>query len=246
MPTPRLRIFAGPNGSGKSTIKNILEPELIYLYVNADDLEREGASGSIDLSVFNLNLSEPDFHDFYSTHQLIINQGMVDQVNNFTLVNDVLWIDQITLNSYHASVIADFIRHQLLEAQASFTFETVMSDPSKVDFIKKARALGYRTYLYFVTTEDPEININRVAIRVDDGGHNVTPEKIRSRYDRCLALLPNAIQVTNRAYLFDNSGSEAVLEAEITEGAIVEYKIDEVHYWCFDAIDVLVDLANQP
>lgn len=38
-------MFAGPNGSGKTTIKHILAPELIYTYVNADDLEREAKEG---------------------------------------------------------------------------------------------------------------------------------------------------------------------------------------------------------
>ena len=67
-----------------------------------------------------------------------------------------LCLNGMEMNSYHASVIADYIRHKLLERGASFTFETVMSDRSKVDFICKARAAGYRTYLYFVATETPK------------------------------------------------------------------------------------------
>ena len=35
---PRLRMFAGPNGSGKSTIKDILPPEWLGVYVNADEM----------------------------------------------------------------------------------------------------------------------------------------------------------------------------------------------------------------
>ncbi|MGS0753669.1 hypothetical protein ACVBEH_02230 [Roseateles sp. GG27B] len=38
---PRLRVFAGPNGSGKSTIQELLRPEWIGIYVNADDMERQ-------------------------------------------------------------------------------------------------------------------------------------------------------------------------------------------------------------
>ncbi len=36
----RLRMFAGPNGSGKSTIKDMLPPERLGVYVNADDIEK--------------------------------------------------------------------------------------------------------------------------------------------------------------------------------------------------------------
>ncbi|HSI50226.1 MAG TPA: hypothetical protein VLA61_18290 [Ideonella sp.] len=37
---PRLRVFAGPNGSGKSTIHELLRPEWIGAYVNADEIEK--------------------------------------------------------------------------------------------------------------------------------------------------------------------------------------------------------------
>ena len=58
----------------------------------------------------------------------------------------------VSMNSYFASVITDFIRQRLLDKRQSFTFETVMSHPSKVAFLKEAQALGYRTHLYFVST----------------------------------------------------------------------------------------------
>jgi replication-associated recombination protein RarA len=37
---PRLRIFAGPNGSGKTTIKTIIRPELLGVYINPDEIEK--------------------------------------------------------------------------------------------------------------------------------------------------------------------------------------------------------------
>ena len=84
-------------------------------------------------------------------------------------------------NSYWASVIADFIRHQLLAARISFTFETVMSSSDKIDFLKKAQSQGFRTYLYYVATNNSAINIARVANRVLLGGHSVSEEKIITR-----------------------------------------------------------------
>ena len=38
---PRLRMFAGPNGSGKSTFKKILRPELLGIYINPDEIEKD-------------------------------------------------------------------------------------------------------------------------------------------------------------------------------------------------------------
>jgi predicted ABC-type ATPase len=47
-----------------------------------------------------------------------------------------------------ASAISDYIRQQLLDAGISFTFETVMSDRSKIELLALAKAKGYRVYVY--------------------------------------------------------------------------------------------------
>lgn len=106
-----------------------------------------------------------------------------------------------------------------------------MSSPDKVAFLQKAQALGYRIYLYFVATEDPDINVARVKYRVQTGGHPVAEEKIRSRYLRSLALLSDAITFTDRAYIFDNSGHSRVWIAEITNGIEMEAKTNEIPAW---------------
>jgi len=41
-----------------------------------------------------------------------------------------------------------------------------MSSPDKVNFLHRAKDAGFRVYLYYVATENPEINISRVAHRV--------------------------------------------------------------------------------
>ncbi len=34
-------MFAGPNGSGKSTIKSVIEPSLLGVYINPDEIEKD-------------------------------------------------------------------------------------------------------------------------------------------------------------------------------------------------------------
>ncbi len=87
----------------------------------------------------------------------------------------------------------------------------------KIAMLEKSQQSGYRNYLYFVATDDPLINISRVKHRVKSGGHDVPTEKITTRYYRSLDLLWAAIKRTNRAYIFDNSGSNLLWLAEITE-----------------------------
>lgn len=67
-------------------------------------------------------------------------------------------------------------------------------------------------------SDSPEINIDRVSNRVNKGGHRVNLKKIISRYKQTLENLPYAIKYSSRVYLFDNSGKEIKLIAEIFEG----------------------------
>lgn len=66
-PTPRLRMFAGPNGPGKSTIKSVLAPELLGLYINPGELQKAiQDSGAIDLAQFDIETPAADPRAFYS------------------------------------------------------------------------------------------------------------------------------------------------------------------------------------
>ena len=111
-----------------------------------------------------------------------------------------------------------------------------MSSPDKVAFLRQAQARGYRTYLYYVATEDPAINISRVENRVRQGGHAVPKDKIIERYYRSLDLLFDAIRYTNRAYLFDNSRHGQIWLAEVTDGIELEMKSTTMPVWFKSAV----------
>jgi len=104
-----------------------------------------------------------------------------------------------------AQLIARFLREELLKYRRRFSFETVFSHPSNLDITRRAAEAGYKVYLYFVSTESPEINKFRVQYRVTQHGHNVPEDKIESRYKRSLELLFDAAQIVYRAFFFDNS-----------------------------------------
>src|SRR5687768_17536329 len=59
--------------------------------------------------------------------------------------------------------------------------------------------------IFFVALEEPRLNVERVRQRVALGGHSVPEDRIIARYDRSLALLPQAIEQSDRTVLFDNS-----------------------------------------
>lgn len=237
-------MFAGPNGSGKSTIKEQIPANLIGIYINADEIEKEArTSGFVDLGQFGIATTLEDMQGFFTKHSLFQKAGLQEQAKLVGLDGQRVDFRAVQLNSYYASVISDFIRHGLLDQNISFTFETVMSFKDKVEFMQQAQAKGYRTYLYFVATESPDVNINRVANRVGDGGHNVAKEKIVERYYRSLALLPSAVAASDRAYVFDNSGAQSVLLAEITNGTDLQFHQEEIPEWFMDAYVTAVTSA---
>ena len=220
-PPPRLRLFGGPNGSGKSTLKGmfrgdgpILRPFHLGVYLNPDDIEREWKLAGLQLQDFRVPEDRSGLCDFLSRHPLVVRSGQVDRIGSLRIADGILGPGDLVVDSYLASALTEYFRRALLGQQVTFSFETVMSSRSKLDFLAEAREAGYRTYLYFVGTVDPDINVSRVRSRVAANGHSVPEDKIRSRYFNSMKLLYEAIQRADRAYIFDNSGAKSILVAE--------------------------------
>jgi len=104
-----------------------------------------------------------------------------------------------------AQSIADFQREHCLIEGIDFSFETVMSHPSKIAVMEEARRRGFDVTLFFVSIADPRINVARVHSRVLAGGHDVPDERILARWHRTMAALPLAALVASRTVVFDNT-----------------------------------------
>ena len=115
------------------------------------------------------------------------------------------------VNAYHASFISSYLANKLFETGQSFCFETVMSHESKLDLFHLAKSFKYKTYLYFVFTDNPELNIARVKLRAAAGLHDVDANKVKERYERTFELLPEALKTADEAYIIDNSFEPTVI-----------------------------------
>ena len=237
---PRLRLFAGPNGSGKSTLKQRLPAQWLGHYLNPDDLERELRQVPL-LNVARFNLPVPDAEAvtaFCRAHPLAAAANLTAPTARISAEADGVRFAGIGINSYVASVLSDWLRQQLIATGQSFTFESVMSAPAKLDTLRQARAAGFRVYLYYVSTVSAQLNVARVRQRVAEGGHNVAEDKIRERYERSLDLLLPAVRLTDRAFIFDNSGTGAdfKLLAEVTDGRELTIKETLLPDWFARAV----------
>ena len=229
-------MFAGPNGSGKSSLKSYLPEPLLGIYLNPEEIEQSVKEcGYVDLMGFGIQTTAAEVLPLLVGSEFLIQNGLEESARSLSFANGRLCFPSGVINSYFASVVADFLRHRLLAEQRTFTFETVMSHPGKVQLLQRAQEAGYRTYLYYVATDDPAINVSRVENRVRLKGHPVPPDLVEKRYHRSLDLLMPAIRHTNRAYIFDNSTDNAdhnhTWLAEITEGRRLELKTDQIPAW---------------
>ena len=212
-----MRVFAGPNGSGKTTIIKSLQGTIPFgVYINADDIELQLKESKILLfNTFQLNVTQNQMQHFFKESTFSpVKRNEHDLWSKVTVEKNILKINT-TVNSYLAADIAEFIRQQLVLSQISFSYETVMSHKSKIDFLKYARSQGFKVYLYYIATEDPEINIGRVNVRVAQNGHFVNPETVTDRYYKSLGQLREALKNSDDAYFWDNSGVASLLIADI-------------------------------
>jgi len=92
-----------------------------------------------------------------------------------------------------------------IKAEKSFAFETVFSTVQVPEFIKQAKLKGYKINLHYIATENHDINVSRVAKRVNEGGHDVPKQRIIERYSKSLAILPELLRCVDEAILYDNS-----------------------------------------
>lgn len=113
----------------------------------------------------------------------------------------------LQIGPYEAADMAAALRGALIDQGESFVFETVLSDPvgAKVEMLARCTAKSYQVVLFFIEIADVRTSIDRVSMRVSQGGHDVPVEKLQSRFARTQANLRRAIERLPHVLVYDNS-----------------------------------------
>jgi len=149
------------------------------------------------------------------------------------------------IGALEAAIEADKQRKNAIENRVSFAMETVMSTPEKTALMRLAKDKGYDVELIYVTTQNPAINVERVKTRVLTGGHDVPEEKTLSRYDRSMKLIPEAVEASTRAKIYNNSFENPVLIAEKTKNReIIIYPQPAPNRWSEKTIKDLIGVES--
>ena len=144
-----------------------------------------------------------------------------------------------------AAQYAEKVRDLCLEKGRSLAFETVFSIADKVEFIQRAKKIGYFVRLFFVGTDHPAINAARITKRVMEGGHDVPITKIISRYSKSISNCAIASLVADRTYVYDNSidGRQPELMFRSKNGEMAKIYCP-IHSWA-DEIVLTLEAHNK-
>jgi len=144
----------------------------------------------------------------------------------------ILFPDAPEAHSYAAAQLAERQRLQLLQEGVSFCFETVYSHPAKIDFVARAKALGYQIIMVLIHLETAELNQARIASRVSEGGHHVPSDKVMARLPRLLDHVRASIPLVDVLRILDNSSAQNPFLPVLTiSNGRVEKHLDPLPAW---------------
>jgi len=97
--------------------------------------------------------------------------------------------------------------HSLAERGVDFGFETTLSGKTYVKVLEEVNKRGYLIHIFFLWISDVELALERIRLRVRNGGHHIPEDVVRRRFIRSL---PNFLRIykplANSWVIFDNSG----------------------------------------
>jgi len=97
---------------------------------------------------------------------------------------------------------------KLVSGEKNFAFETTLASRTFVSLIQDAMQKGYESTLLFFWLNSVELAIERVKIRVEEGGHNIPIPIIERRYKRGLSNFFHLYrEVVDNWMFIDNSGT---------------------------------------
>jgi predicted ABC-type ATPase len=139
--------------------------------------------------------------------------------------------------------------------QRDFAFETTLGGNTMMERLEKAAIAGIEVRIWYVGLESVEMHIERVRLRVTQGGHDIPETKIRERYDRSrwhlIRLLPNLMELR----VFDNTAENDPKKGQTPEpklllhwvrGRIVrKYDLPQMPEWAKPILQAAIELSRK-
>ena len=137
-----------------------------------------------------------------------------------------------------AAVKAEHLREESVASLKGFTFETVLSTDRNLHLLRRAKQRGFFIRCIYVLTANPAVNVARIKSRVANGGHDVPRDKIFSRYEKALALVPELVKICDVMHIYDNTN----MPKRIFKKRKEEYFFWENEFWDKGQIEKLTGI----
>ncbi|MBI3985566.1 MAG: zeta toxin family protein [Lentisphaerae bacterium] len=96
---------------------------------------------------------------------------------------------------------------ELVVKRVDFAFETTLSGRSYLHLFRELKLSGYTVHLIFLWIPMVELSLERIAVRVSKGGHNIPSEVARRRFTRSMHNLLHVYRdLCDDIVIFDNQG----------------------------------------
>ncbi|MES2330721.1 MAG: hypothetical protein V4539_14045 [Bacteroidota bacterium] len=173
--------------------------------------------------------------------------GDIDPFIPFINIDNIVLLE---LGSYTAEnlVLGETIAKERMsghiERMESFMIESNLSKKSDYEWIERMQNHGYDTVLYFLGTDDVDINKDRVLNRVAQGGHDVAVPIIEQRHRMGLTYLKSEVLNFTEAYLYDSSDRIPEQMAVLKKGKIIE-QVNEPELWVKETLFIAEKLLQK-
>jgi len=94
------------------------------------------------------------------------------------------------------------LQEAMLRERRSFVVEELSVD---TQLLERARDAGYTTKVLFIATEDPNLNIGRILVRMSHGGQTAPLTAIPESYEEAMKSLSNARKHADDLLVYDNT-----------------------------------------
>lgn len=104
--------------------------------------------------------------------------------------------------------------HSLSNRGLDFGFETTLAGKAYVNFLNDLKNKGYHIHLFFLWISSVRLALERIKIRVRNGGHSIPESVVRRRFVRSLRNFYNYYQpLVDSWAILDNSGETPTMIA---------------------------------
>lgn len=138
----RLRLFAGPNGSGKSSIEKLVSERYnIGNLINADVIEQTlREKGQMSFDPYGITITTSELKHSMAGSGFNQKEDVSTLTNHLSIRKNTLTIrTEEFAYGYLGAILSEVIRNKSLDGNKTFSFESVMSHSSKLDFIAEAK-----------------------------------------------------------------------------------------------------------